>query len=173
MNGATEKVLARLGIYRIELPNPFSTDKINCYFIEGSSPTLIDTAIATDEAYDSLSRALSRIGRSVGDIGRIILTHGHADHRALAPRIRDASAAEVFCHPLEADKVTQASAERKALSRGKTADFFRSMGVPEVVLPTLVKGPQSPFVKPRLDCASFLREGDQIRIDDLSLRTLH
>ncbi len=173
MNGSADNILARLGIHRIEAPTAFSTFATNCYFIDGALPTLIDTAVATDEAYDSLVLALSRAGRSIRDIARIVLTHGHADHRALAPRIREESGAEVFCHRLEAGKVIHTTPEEKASSRSRSADFFRSMGVPDELLGRLAGGSQSPAVRPRLERASFLDDGDEVALDNMRLRVLH
>lgn len=173
MNASPEKLLARLGIHRIETHNPLSNVDTNCYFIDGALPTLIDTGVAANEAYDALTFALAQVGRNVHDIGRIILTHGHADHRALAPRIRKESGAEVFCHSLETSKITQAPPERNELGRNRSLDFFRSLGVPEESLASLVDGPQSPVVKPRVDCVTFLSDGDEIELDKIKLRVLH
>ncbi|MBI5118050.1 MBL fold metallo-hydrolase [Candidatus Poribacteria bacterium] len=173
MSAFTESHLARLGIYRIETPNPFSDVKTNCYFIEGDAPTLIDTGLATNEAYELISRELLRRGRRIRDVKRIILTHGHADHRALAPRIREESGAPVFCHRSEAGKVTQTSPEQKAIRDGRSARFFQSIGAPPELLQKLVHGPQNPSIKPRLDCVSFADDGDVIRFDDFTLCVLH
>ena len=173
MSMSAEKAIARLGIHRIETSNPFTAVETNCYLIDGASPTLIDTGFATDEAYNSLTLELSRRGRNIGDIKRIILTHGHADHRALAPKIKEESGAEVFCHPLETRKMTYPSRKQEAVRRDRSREFYRSMGVPEDLLPTLVEEPHSPSVKPRLDHVSLLEDGDEIRIDDISLRVLH
>ena len=173
MSGSAERTIARLGIHRIATSSPFSAVGTNCYLVDGSPPTLIDTGLATEDAYGSLALELSRRGRSVSDIERIILTHGHADHRALAPRIREESGAEVFCHRLETSKVTYSSREHENVRSRKSRDFFRSMGVPEDLLPELVEGPRSPSVKPRLDSVSCVEDGDEIQIDDIRLRVLH
>ena len=173
MSGSAEKTIARLGIHRIETSNPLTAVETNCYLIDGASPTLIDTGLATDEAYDSFVMGLSQRGKGIRDIGRIVLTHGHADHRALAPRIHEESGAEVFCHRLETSKVTYSSPEKEAFRHVTSREFFRSMGVPEDLLPALVEGPRSPSVKPRLDRVSFVGDGDEIRIDDIRLRVLH
>lgn len=157
----------------IEIPNPYSTEATNCFFISGISPTLIDTGVATDEAYKSLSESLSEIGSGIQSISRVILTHGHADHRALAPRIHRESGAEVFCHELEASKVTEVSETQETLRKSRSTAFFRSMGVPEELMPPLVETSRNPSINPRLDCVSFLNEGDRVRLGEVNLRVLH
>jgi glyoxylase-like metal-dependent hydrolase (beta-lactamase superfamily II) len=173
MNASAEKLLARLGIHRIETHNPLSNIDTNCYFLDGAAPTLIDTGVAANEGYDAIAFTLAQVGRSVRDIRRIILTHGHADHRALAPRIQKQSGAEVFCHKLESDKITQAPPEKSERRRNGSLDFFRSLGVPEESLPSLVDGPQSALVRPRVDCVTLLNDGDVVELGTIKLRVLH
>jgi glyoxylase-like metal-dependent hydrolase (beta-lactamase superfamily II) len=160
-------------VYRIVIPNPYSGEGTNCYFIDGSPPTLIDTGVATEEAYTKLCASLAELGRRVEDIARIVLTHGHADHRALAPRIRRESGAEVMCHELEAGRVTVVSASQEEFHRKSSMELFRLMGVPDGLLPPLVEGPSDPSINPRLDRVSFVSEGDEIGIGEITLRVLH
>ncbi len=173
MNASAEKLLARLGIHRIETHNPLSDINTNCYFIDGAMPTLIDTGVAANEGYDAVASTLAQVGRSIRDIRRIILTHGHADHRALAPRIQKESSAEVFCHRLETDKITKVAPAQSENRRNKSLDFFWSLGVPEKSLARLVDGPQSPLVMPRVDCVTFLNDGDEVELDSIKLRVLY
>ncbi len=173
MSVLEERLLSQRGIIRIETPNPYSAATTNCYFIDGDTPTLIDTALATAEAYDAIAAGLSGVGRSVDEIRRIILTHGHADHRALAPRICEESGAEVFCHPLETGKVVAVLGGEDDSRRRGNSDFFRSLDVPKEDLPRLVDAPKNPMVAPRPASASFLDDGDRIALDDYALTVLH
>jgi len=173
MNGLAEKLLSRLNIHRIETTSPNSGGITNCYFIDGKIPTLIDSGLAFNEAYDSIASTLRTKRRRMKDIGRIILTHGHADHRALAARIHEESGAEVLCHPLETERVVIPSARQERLSLIRSESVFRAMGVPEKLLPDLVNGPQTPSVTPRLDRVSVIGEGDEILFDRMRLKVLH
>lgn len=173
MSESADKPLPRPDIHLIEIPCPDSADKSNCYFIDRDPPTLIDTGVATDAAYERLASSLSQRGRSVGDIRRIVLTHGHPDHRALARRISAESGAEVLCHRLEAGRVLNVSKEQEESRHDRARSFFRSMGVPEEELPPLVEGPKSPATYPRLDSAAFIGDGDEIRFDGLNLKVMH
>jgi len=49
--------------------------------------TLVDTGPLTQDAWDALRHGLSRHGLAVGDVERVLLTHGHQDHFGLAARI--------------------------------------------------------------------------------------
>lgn len=173
MKQPSEHLLARFGVYRIATPSPFTSIATNCYLIDGDSPTLIDTGLATEDAYDALRAGLAQAGRSIERVERIVLTHGHADHRALAARIREETGARVFCHPLETDKVARVSPSQLSSRREKEFAFFRSMGVAEELLETLVDGPQKPSLKPRVDAVTHLHDGDEILIGKRRLRVLH
>jgi glyoxylase-like metal-dependent hydrolase (beta-lactamase superfamily II) len=173
MKEPAESLLARLGIHRIETPSPFSSIPTNCYFINDERSALIDTGLATQEAYQALSEGLARLNRRVRDIKFIFLTHGHADHRALAERIRAESGAEVFCHPLETARVARIEPQVAMAHRNRELAFFRSMGVPEELLDVLVDGSQEPAFKPRVERVSPINDGDVIDLGAAKLRVLH
>jgi glyoxylase-like metal-dependent hydrolase (beta-lactamase superfamily II) len=173
MSPAAEHVLSNLPVYRIQTPHAASTAATNCYFIDGAMPTLVDTGVATDEAYGAIDSGLASIGRAIDDVQQIVITHGHADHRALAPRVQAATGAEVFCHRLEIDKIVVRSPKQEAEHATMARRVFRSMGVPEENLTRLVTGPRSPAVAPRLDRVSLLDEGNDLLCGDLVLRVLH
>lgn len=172
MSKPTERLLSELGIHCIATPNPYSELSPNSYFVDGDSPTLIDTGLATRKAYEALASALSQLGRQISDIERIILTHGHTDHRALAPRIGEESGAEVFFHSLEAGKALKGW-ERDEDRRQSWTEIFRTMGVPEEELPGLVIGPVTPLIDPDTVSTSFIDEGDEIAFDNFKLSVLH
>jgi hydroxyacylglutathione hydrolase len=70
--------------------------RCNVYLIEdGDGVTMFDAGART------MTRALARAGAKLGGIRRIVLGHGHTDHRGAAPGI----GAPVFCH---ADEVQDA-----------------------------------------------------------------
>ncbi|MHB8235113.1 MAG: MBL fold metallo-hydrolase [Solirubrobacteraceae bacterium] len=70
--------------------------RCNVYFIEDEQGvTMFDAGART------MTRALARAGAKLGGIQRIVLGHGHTDHRGSAPGI----GAPVFCH---ADEVQDA-----------------------------------------------------------------
>ncbi len=66
--------------------------RCNVYLIEDEDGvTLFDAGART------MTRAVARAGARRGGIGRIVLGHGHTDHRGTAPAL----GAPVYCHPDE------------------------------------------------------------------------
>jgi glyoxylase-like metal-dependent hydrolase (beta-lactamase superfamily II) len=78
------------GIHRIPLPLPTDALKaVNVYAIAvGERLTLVDGGWALAESRAQLERSLKRIGASVGDIDRFLVTHMHRDHYTQAIAIR-------------------------------------------------------------------------------------
>ncbi len=74
-------------IHRVRVPTPFPVGDVNCYLIDGEPLTLIDVGPKTDEALQTLTKGVTQTGHELGDIGQIILTHGHVDHTGLAAQI--------------------------------------------------------------------------------------
>jgi len=99
------------GLHKIEVPTPFPVGDVNCYLIEGNPLTLIDTGPRTDEAYACLVSGVKGVGYSLGDIGQIVLTHGHVDHTGLAATIsreritRVGKPPQVFIHSADGERV--------------------------------------------------------------------
>ena len=117
-------------IERIEIPVPLEPGSMNCYYISGSTPTLIDTGINTPDALQSLQDGLRKLGAGVSDIRRIILTHGHSDHAGLAGAVAAISKAPVLVHYRDRRRTLsgseQINRENEVLFRG----FFEKAGVP-------------------------------------------
>jgi hydroxyacylglutathione hydrolase len=66
--------------------------RCNAYLIEDQGGvTMFDAGART------MTRALARAGAKLGGIRRIVLGHGHTDHRGAAPGL----GAPVYCHPAE------------------------------------------------------------------------
>ena len=75
---------------------------INCYLVEeAGNLTLVDAGISA--TWDLLLAALAGIGRSLGDIEAVLLTHAHADHIGMAERIRNEAPATVRIHEADRD----------------------------------------------------------------------
>jgi len=72
------------GVSRIEIPTPFPVGSVNCYLIEGSPLTLIDTGPKTSKSLAVIQKELHDRSYYLSDIEQILLTHGHIDHIGLA-----------------------------------------------------------------------------------------
>ena len=83
----------------------FGSPFINGYLIEeGGRLTFLDAGLPG--YWGSLLRELAAMGRSLADIDAVLLTHSHPDHFGVAERVRSASGAKVYAHPLEIPTLT-------------------------------------------------------------------
>jgi glyoxylase-like metal-dependent hydrolase (beta-lactamase superfamily II) len=112
----------------IALPTPFLVGDVNVYLIDDEPLTLVDTGPKTPEAAKALREGLSRHGKKLSDLGRIVLTHAHEDHCGLARTIRDeAKNAEILVHPWETGHLFG------RLDREEHHVLIRRAGVPDNV----------------------------------------
>src|SRR5690349_2423737 len=85
-------------ITRLALQTPFKVGPVNSYVVDDDPLTLVDCGPLTAQAWTDLVAGLAALGRRPEEVGRLIITHGHADHWGLAARIVAASGAEVWAH---------------------------------------------------------------------------
>ncbi len=83
-------------VVTIPVPTPFPVGPVNTHLVLGEPLTLVDTGPLTQDSWDALRAGLARHGVGVGDLERVLLTHGHQDHFGLAARIERAGKARLF-----------------------------------------------------------------------------
>ncbi|MFY0544610.1 MBL fold metallo-hydrolase [Brevibacillus sp. H7] len=126
------------GVYQIQIPTPFSVGPVNVYLVEGEQLTLIDAGPLTEEAWTALTDGLESIGYRVEDIRQLVLTHHHVDHCGLLERVRKASGAKIFSHPLAVPYVELHESFLGFHDRF-FLDLYRESGVPEEKLSIIRK----------------------------------
>jgi glyoxylase-like metal-dependent hydrolase (beta-lactamase superfamily II) len=91
-------------------------DLVNVYLVEDPrGVTIVDAGLPG--LWDELEPELTAMGRSLGDVRAVILTHGDTDHIGFAERLRRERGVPVFVHELD---VTLARGEvKKEISWGK------------------------------------------------------
>jgi glyoxylase-like metal-dependent hydrolase (beta-lactamase superfamily II) len=91
-------------VHRVVLPGVvavfFPRALVNSFIVNADVLTLVDTG--TPGAASRVAGALRAIGREPSDVGRIVLTHRHADHAGNAAELARASGADVHVAPDEA-----------------------------------------------------------------------
>ncbi|MFW9768838.1 MAG: MBL fold metallo-hydrolase [Candidatus Thorarchaeota archaeon] len=99
------------GVSRIEVPTPFPVGSVNCYLIEDSPLTLIDTGPKTSKSLSTMQESLQNLSYELSDIEQILITHGHLDHIGLAAQfVRErervhGSSTEVWIHERDANSL--------------------------------------------------------------------
>jgi glyoxylase-like metal-dependent hydrolase (beta-lactamase superfamily II) len=156
-------------IHLIEIPTPFPVGNVNCYFIDGSPATLIDTGPYFQESVALIDESLNRSGYSVQDIERIFLTHGHVDHagnaRAIQDAVRDSGQNEpdIWIHEMDSHRITDY--ERYIQFRVQAySNVITSGGVPEdIVAEFSTEGMMKYFGQfgQSVDSVSILKEGHE------------
>ncbi len=68
--------------------------------VEGDEVTMVDSGFPNDR--DLVDASVAEVGRALADIQAVVLTHGHADHKGSAERLRRDHDAVVHCHTDEA-----------------------------------------------------------------------
>ncbi|MBK6798407.1 MAG: MBL fold metallo-hydrolase [Acidobacteria bacterium] len=111
-------------IEKLVIPTPFPVGPINIYLVAEEPITLVDTGPKTDEALSALRDQLRKLGFTVANIGRIILTHTHEDHCGLAGILQRESGARVYVHEWEYRNISQHRQTRV------NRDLLRRAGVP-------------------------------------------
>lgn len=115
------------GIFRIPTPTGYPVGDINLYFIDGAIPTLIDAGMSGPQTNHMLETALAHIGRKIGDIRRILLTHAHVDHSANARALAEATGANVYAHSRSVRRLADVTGTFEADFQ-ELRDFLRISG---------------------------------------------
>jgi glyoxylase-like metal-dependent hydrolase (beta-lactamase superfamily II) len=106
----------------------------NVYVIEedGGGLALFDAGIGTREGRDALLAGFRALGRSLGEVRRIFVSHGHIDHYGYARAAQEESGAAVYAHPRDHDKLT--GRDRTAQRLDLYAAYLDRLGAPRELL---------------------------------------
>src|SRR5205809_1040706 len=112
------------GVVQVYLPLPMRPSIVNVYLVRaGATWTLIDTGMNTDESVAAFRGALAEVGIAPESIVRLVGTHHHVDHFGTSGPYREFTHADVYLHPLEADRVTM-----MAHIEGENTEYMRPNG---------------------------------------------
>ena len=105
---------ANISAIAIPLPDVSNLITSNLYAVGKSLITLIDTGLKSAGTFEFVQGKLAAAGFSLGDIERIIITHGHMDHFGLAASILEAVGHPIECFIHEEDKWQVSSGNHRA-----------------------------------------------------------
>src|SRR5437762_3181238 len=152
------------GVVQVYLPLPVRPSIVNVYLVRaGATWTLIDTGMNTDESVAAFRGALAEVGIAPESIVRLVGTHHHVDHFGTSGPYREFTHADVYLHPLEADRVTM-----MAHIEGENTEYMRRHGVPEVPADRRLPSPTKYFGKlyAPADPDHLLGDEDEIPLGD-------
>jgi glyoxylase-like metal-dependent hydrolase (beta-lactamase superfamily II) len=82
--------------YMLTLPMPFRLMHVHAFIaVDNDGISLFDTGLNTPETFVRLEESLQGIGKTIGDIKRIFITHYHIDHCGMAGRLQNISGARI------------------------------------------------------------------------------
>jgi glyoxylase-like metal-dependent hydrolase (beta-lactamase superfamily II) len=168
-----QSIATRDAIQCIALPTPFLVGRVNCYLIEDEPLTLIDTGPNSGKSLDELARALERLGHSIEELERIVITHQHMDHLGLLEILGRRSGAEVAAFHLLGPYLENFSAAATADDEFAMAIMLRH-GVPTDLAAALGSvgaayrafGASGRVSRP-------LHDGDELEFRDRKLQVFH
>jgi glyoxylase-like metal-dependent hydrolase (beta-lactamase superfamily II) len=169
---ALERAAAE-GIHCLRIPTPFAVGRVNTYLIEDDPLTLVDSGPNSGKALDELQHQLAERGRSIDDIGLVVLTHQHIDHLGLVDIIVNHSGAEVAA----IDKLVH-WADHYSEDASKDDEFASAVmqrnGIPEEMVRAL-RTVSSAFRSwgARARVTKPLHDGESLELRDRSLQALH
>jgi glyoxylase-like metal-dependent hydrolase (beta-lactamase superfamily II) len=164
---------ADAGIHRLRIPTPFAVGRVNCYLIEDSPLTLVDTGPNSGKALDELQRQLAEHGHAIDDLELVILTHQHIDHLGLVEIIAEHSGADVAAIDVAVERLGNFG-EDAELEDEFAVELMRHSGIPDNVVYALQSvsrsfrgwGATAKVTRP-------LHDGEELAFADRRLQVLH
>lgn len=163
------------GIWRLTLPLPFTApSSVNTYLFEGTDGlTMLDCGVDTDDGYEALLRGLDHLGATTADLHRLIGSHLHVDHMALAKRLVEETGAEWVMHDSTPAEVRWYNDwERR---RNRLTDIVASNGAPGDIIERFRTGFEQPkWYSTAMDPTHPVADGDRIPLGaDRHLDVIH
>jgi glyoxylase-like metal-dependent hydrolase (beta-lactamase superfamily II) len=170
------ELLTNLGVHRLPIPIPFpeAGGPANVYLIEedGGGLALFDAGIGTAEGERALLEGFARLGRSLGEVRRIFISHGHLDHYGYARAAQEQSCAPVFAHERDHDKITWRDRDPARLERH--AQYLARLGAgPELAALSRAFQAQIDRMARPIEDVQPLPGGTRLRFARFSAEVLH
>ncbi|HBT97581.1 MAG TPA: MBL fold metallo-hydrolase [Desulfobulbaceae bacterium] len=160
-------------IYKIDVPLPDTPLKsLNAYCIKGQDRhLLIDTGFNHPQCFEALTAALDELGIERRRLD-ILVTHMHADHSGLAPRLAKEASGTVWCSVGDGEGINNFAGVIDEEAR----TYFANRMVPhgfsrQQFKELIVSNPAIKYASPHL---SFMpvKDGDELRYGGYVLRVI-
>ena len=107
------------GVYRI------CAGRSNIYLLAGDDLTLVDAGMPGEEK--NVIDCIDKIGRSLDELGHILITHAHMDHMGSLAALKKVSGAKVVASRVEVDYIKGAKKTWTMGREGFAGKFFKGM----------------------------------------------
>jgi glyoxylase-like metal-dependent hydrolase (beta-lactamase superfamily II) len=124
-------------VRRIDIGGDSSEGTNSAYLVDDRA--VVDPGPPTDRAWRDLREGLERADVSLRDLEAVLVTHWHADHAGLAPRLATAADATLAMGAGDAPLVADYAAER-ARRLERDAETMRRWGVPDRAVERVISG---------------------------------
>jgi glyoxylase-like metal-dependent hydrolase (beta-lactamase superfamily II) len=129
------------GVHAINVLRVPSAISVNVHAITETDVTLVDAGIAG--SLGRIEQGLADLGRSIADVRRVVITHGHPDHAGVAADL-EAAGAEICIHPADFERLRVRV--REAVRRPSRGRFFASVVRPPTTFRPLEDGDVLPVL---------------------------
>jgi glyoxylase-like metal-dependent hydrolase (beta-lactamase superfamily II) len=157
------------GVLHAELPTPFPVGPVNCWLLPAEPVTLIDPGMVWADSVARVERLLAEAALGLGDVERIVVTHGHPDHYGLAGQLARTSGARIFCGAEERPKLLS------VYDRPRFGDMLAGLGVPDDVRsswPELYAGMRDLIDAPDESALDDVTDGEVLALGGRDLHAL-
>lgn len=159
---------------KIKIPIPFPLRSVNCYYIEGPLPTLIDSGINTPQARRFLHTALTNLGSGLDRIRRIVITHGHLDHAGMAGWIAARNNAVIYITRTDYPKLTIPHEDNTWEMELRYVRFLETAGVAQETITKIIRRlmvRRRAYVHP-IPAVTFIKDQDELDCNEMHLKVL-
>jgi glyoxylase-like metal-dependent hydrolase (beta-lactamase superfamily II) len=159
-------------IFRIEVRLPNNPLKLlNAYVLKGSSRNLlIDTGFNLPESFEDLSEGIAALGLDMSRTD-IFLTHCHADHTGLVPKIA-ASGTQIYISGPDRERIEAAEANYQANWDRIEEKQLKAGFPPQELKSSMSLSPALRYVPGKRFDMTAIADGDVIDLGDMALRAV-
>jgi glyoxylase-like metal-dependent hydrolase (beta-lactamase superfamily II) len=163
---------ALAGVHQLPMPTPFAIGNVNCFLIEDSPLTLVDTGPNSGRTLDAMQESLAAHGHAIDDLELILITHNHTDHLGLVEILVEHSGAEVAALGVAAHRLADYEEDRKE-EDDFAVDLMLRSGIPEDVA-TALRSVSSSYHGwgSKVEVTRPLDDGGTIELRDRTLEVL-
>jgi len=136
---------------------------------------VVDPGWAEPGSIERIDAFLATLGRGLGDVATVVVTHSHPDHLGLADAVREASGAQVVLHESEQASLDAAPDPTSSEAVAEFVERLHGWGVAPDRARAMAErartagGPQSTHLRADV----LVADGDELPVAGASWRALH